>query len=153
MKKVIFLSVLMFVSFLGFSQETEAVKEEIHLNWVDSYKDALKKARKEKKPLLIYFTGSDWCGPCIRLDKKLFHTQKFKDFSDENMVLYMADFPRNRDLVSKEARKYNKKLKEQHVVDSFPAIIVVDGKENVLGEKRGSYMVEYYFPFFESLIK
>ena len=47
----------------------------------------------------------------------------------------MADFPRNRDLVSKEARKYNKKLKEQHVVDSFPAIIVVDGKENVLGER------------------
>lgn len=149
MKEVIFFISFLLITSLGFSQEKETLNE---LNWMPSYKEAVKKAKKEKKPLLLYFTGSDWCGPCIKLDKQLFHTEKFKNFSDENFVLYMANFPRNRDLVVKEARKTNQKLKEKHTIDSFPAIIVVDEKENVLGEKRGSYMVEYYYPFFETIV-
>lgn len=125
----------------------------IDIKWEASFKDALIKARKEKKPILLYFTGSDWCGPCKRLDANLFHTAKFKNLSDEKMVLYTADFPRNKDLVLPANRKINKELSARYGQTSFPTVIMIDEKGEVLGRKNGIYMIEYYYPFFESALR
>ncbi|MFL0169622.1 thioredoxin family protein [Tenacibaculum maritimum] len=129
------------------------LEERHRVNWEGSFKEAKKKASKENKPILIYFSGSDWCGPCIKLDKELFHTQKFKEFAAKNFVLYLADFPRNNDLVTKEAKKVNKELSERYGQSSFPSVIIVDADEMILGEKNGTYMTEYYYPFFNSVLK
>lgn len=130
------------------------VKETIELNWESSYKEALQKAKKENKPLLVYFTGSDWCGPCIKLDKELFHTQEFKDFSDKNLVLYMANFPRNQDLVTESAKKSNEEIRTRFSVrKKFPTILMLNGDEQLLGSKKGFYMTEYYLPFFKDVLK
>ena len=67
------------------------------------------------------------------------------------MVLYMADFPRNTDLVSEINRSSNKQLSRKYNQESFPTIIIVDENGGVLGRKNGSYIIEYYFPFFESI--
>jgi thioredoxin-related protein len=132
--------------------ETEETKEKVlKVNWETSYKKALKKAEKENKPVLIYFSGSDWCGPCIKLDKELFHTEKFVDYANKNMVLYLANFPRNKDLVTEEAKKDNKMLAKKFN-NSFPMLLFVDKNGKKIEEKRGVYMSEYYFPFFESII-
>ena len=74
-------------------------------------------------------------------------------FSEENLVLYTANYPRNTDLVSLENKKTNKQLSKKYKQESFPTMIVVDEKGNVLGRKIGSYMVEYYYPFFEEMVR
>ncbi|WP_431164461.1 thioredoxin family protein [Tenacibaculum halocynthiae] len=155
MKKIITFLVLLFAVNIVFSQNgaiTDESNKKIKVTWEASYKEALKKSKKEKKPVLIYFTGSDWCGPCIKLDRELFHTSKFVEYANENMILYMANFPRNKDLVTKEVAVVNKRLSKKYK-NSFPMVLLIDKREKVLGEKRGSYMTEYYYPFFEAVIK
>ncbi len=136
------------------NETTEVVEpsEQIHIEWQENFEQAIEKAASENKPILIYFTGSDWCGPCKRLDKELFHTEKFANFSNENLVLYTADSPRNRDLVSKENTKMNKKLSRKYNQTSFPTMIMVNASGSVLGRKNGSYMTDYYYPFFEDIV-
>lgn len=125
---------------------------EIVLDWQVNFKQALLKAKAEKKPLLIYFTGSDWCGPCIQLRGMLFNTEEFKEFSDEKMVLYKADFPRNTDLVSPENRATNKELAIRYAQTSFPTMILVNERGEVLGRKDGVYMADYYYQFIKEAL-
>lgn len=131
---------------------TEDIKDQV-VKWEPTFKQAVIKAKKEKKPILIYFTGSDWCGPCITLDNELFHTSKFENLASENMILYMANFPRNTDLVTKANKKTNEELSKRYHQSSFPTIIMINAKGKELGRKNGSYMAEYYYPFFEEVLQ
>jgi len=161
MKKVIITLIAVLSVFYSNGQGVAEVTEDfvenvqgaIEVKWQETFEQAVAKAKMEDKPILIYFTGSDWCGPCINLDKNLFHTEKFAAFSDENLVLYTADYPRNRDLVSKENKQANKQLSKKYSQTSFPTMIVIDKNGNVLGRKNGTYMLDYYYPFFEETVR
>lgn len=162
MRKIYLTSLILFLGFATVkaqetvdAQEVIEVKEaapEVVINWETSYDDALKRAKKEGKPLLIYFTGSDWCGPCKGLSKNLFKTEKFQEYS-EKMVLYKADFPRNKNLVDNETKKVNKELSIRFGQTKFPTMIMVNAKEQELGIKQGMYMTEYYYSFFDKAIR
>ena len=148
MKRLTFIYVFFFLSIhFSFAQENS-----IALDWVSSYKKAQKISKKQGKPILIYFTGSDWCGPCKILDKKLFHTQKFAEYANKNLVLYKADVPRNKDLVDAKTKKVNKMLSKKYKQRSFPTLVMVNYRGKELGVKHGMYMTEYYFPFFENIV-
>lgn len=136
----------------SFSQELVTNTNEIKLDWIATYKEALKKSKKEKKPVLIYFTGSDWCGPCKILDKELFHTERFKTLSDKNLVLLEVDIPRRRDLVAPDKMKENLYLQSKYRVKSFPTLMMVNHRGKKIAEKKGYVITEYYYPFFQSVI-
>ena len=160
MKKVILGFTICFFSFtyiVAQEQPTEEqevnLEESVHINWEPSYTDALKKSKKENKPVLIYFTGSDWCGPCIVLDKKLFHTEKFKAIADKDLVLYEADSPRNIDLISPEMLEANNELKRKFNIRSFPTLVFVNHKGKMIGYKKGLILTDYYYPFIQSVIE
>ncbi|CAM1374356.1 thioredoxin family protein [Tenacibaculum xiamenense] len=138
-------------SIMMFSQKNIVEGTRVVPKWELSFELAKKRAKQEKKPILIYFSGSDWCGPCIKLDNELFHTEKFVSFYEDKFVLYLADFPRNKDLVSDEARKINKKLSKKYN-NSFPMVLIINRKGKVLGERRGSYLPDSYYSFFESVL-
>ncbi len=151
MKHLLPFALLFFLSMqLSFAQEI--TDKTSSLQWENSYKISQKKSKKEHKPILIYFTGSDWCGPCKVLDKKLFHTQKFIEYASKNLILYKADLPRNKDLVDTKTKETNDVLRKKYNQKSFPTIIIVNDKGEELGVKRGMYMTEYYFPFFKSVV-
>lgn len=133
--------------------EVVAAEKTVNINWETSYQEALRKSKAENKPILVYFTGSDWCGPCIKLKKELFQTDEFKNFSEDNLILYKADFPRNKDLVSKDMEKQNNQLQMKFKQRKFPTMIMVDANENSLGSKKGVYMTEYYYPFFKKVLR
>ncbi|MFY9242866.1 MAG: thioredoxin family protein [Polaribacter sp.] len=128
-------------------------KEEIILKWQSNYAEALKKSKEENKPVLIYFTGSDWCGPCKVLDEKLFHTEKFKELSDKSLILLEVDIPHKLDLLTPEKIKENFTLQLDYKVKSFPTLLMVNYKGKKLAEKSGYVLAEYYYPFFESVIQ
>ena len=133
-----------------FAQDT--IKQH-SLHWVDSYDVALKISKKEKKPILIYFKGSDWCEPCKVIDAELFGTKRFKDLSEKSLVLLEVDIPRKMDLLPVEKISDNYYLKSKYNIKSFPTILIVDYKGKVLAEKKGYILSEYYFPFFEEQIR
>ena len=155
MKKVLFsLAICFFV--IANNNAQEHVKESVDnltANWETTYKEALKKSKKEKKPVLIYFTGSDWCGPCKVLDKKLFHTEKFKTIADNDLILYEADTPRNKDIVSPEKLEVTNDLKRKFKIRSFPTLVFVNHKGKMIGYKKGLILTEYYYPFIQSVIE
>lgn len=132
--------------------EVEIVNK-IELDWVATYKEALKKSKKEKKPVLMYFTGSDWCGPCKILDKDLFHTEKFKAIADKDLVLLEVDIPRRKDIVPQDKMSENLYLQSKYKVKAFPTLLMVNHRGKKIAEKKGYVITEYYYPFFQSVIR
>lgn len=148
-KYLLFVVSLLFITNVSGQNNEEGV---VFLKWESDFNKALKKSKKENKPILIYFTGSDWCGPCKTLDKKLFHTEKFKSIADDDLILYKADSPRSTDLLSPEKIKITNNLKRKYKVKSFPTMVFVNHKGNMVGYKKGLILTEYYYPFIKSVI-
>lgn len=133
--------------------EKNVLEETVKLDWQNTFKGALKRSKREKKPVLIYFTGSDWCGPCKILDKKLFHSEKFKEIADKDLILYEANNPQNKDLVEANKLQENFRLINKYNVKSYPTLVFVDHKGKIIGYKKGLILTEYYYPFIESVIE
>ena len=101
--------------------------------WLTNFETAQARARSEKKLLLIEFTGSDWCPPCIILGRQVFSQPEFKDYAAQYLVLLEVDFPRTKEL-SAEQRAANEKLAEQFGIDGLPTIILLDSSGRKIGE-------------------
>jgi len=100
--------------------------------WQTDFAKAQKTARTEKKALLIFFTGSDWCGWCMKLDKQILGTEAFKTWATKNAVLVKADFPKKTKLPA-DVAKQNDKLQSKYGISGFPTIVVLDRH----GARRG----------------
>lgn len=105
-------------------------------DWKENYNEALAQAKADNKPLILVFSGSDWCSPCKRLDKAIWTSKEFKSFSSEKYVLYKADFPRKKvNQLPQEQLNQNKKLAERfNSKGYFPLVLVLDKSERVLGK-------------------
>jgi thioredoxin-related protein len=99
--------------------------------WQTDFKAALEKAKAEKKYVLVDFTGSDWCGWCIRLHKEVFDKEPFKSEAAKQYVLVELDFPHEKEL-SKELKKQNTELSEKYKVQGFPTVLLMDGEGKVI---------------------
>ena len=100
----------------------------------------------------LWYFSAPWCGPCKILDKKLFHTKKFQEYSKKNLILYMADAPRNKNLIAAETRSMNEKLSVRYGQTKYPTMVMVNNYGDVLGTKKGMYMIDYYYPFFDGVL-
>jgi thioredoxin-related protein len=104
--------------------------------WGDNYQEALATAAKENKKVLLDFTGSDWCGWCIKLKKETFNQPQFKTFADKNLVLVEIDFPQGKTL-SPQVKKQNDALQEQYQVHGFPNLVLLDPQGKILKQNSG----------------
>lgn len=138
MKKYIALFLL--ISSFGFAQQTE------------SFAQKLEKAKTEHKKVLLYFSGSDWCAPCIKFKKFIVNTEEFKNFATENLVLYNADFPRqSKNKLAKEIEKENEALAEKYnSKGQFPLILLLDENGNIV-KKWEEYPKETVQEFIDKL--
>jgi thioredoxin-related protein len=101
--------------------------------WLTDFAKAQKQAAAENKPLVLNFTGSDWCGWCVRLDKEVFSQPEFVDYAKENVVLVKLDFPRGKPQSDAE-KKQNEELAEKFGIQGFPTIVVLDAKAQPIGK-------------------
>ncbi|HEY5891586.1 MAG TPA: thioredoxin family protein [Chthoniobacterales bacterium] len=101
--------------------------------WEENYEKGLEQAKSENKLVLLDFTGSDWCGWCIKLDKEVFSEQKFKDYAKDNLVLVELDFPQNKPQ-SATLQAQNEKLQEQYQIEGYPTIIVLNSEGKPIGQ-------------------
>lgn len=94
--------------------------------WTHDYEAAKKQAAEENKDMLLDFTGSDWCGWCIKLVDEVFSKDGFKSYADANLVLVELDFPRDKSKLSDETKAQNAKLKDVFGVRGYPSIYLTD---------------------------
>ncbi len=130
MKRFI-LGIILF-SFIGL-QAQEQTKQEI--NWLTNYNQALKIAQKEHKPLLILFTGSDWCPPCKAMHKDLFHNKEFIKLS-KKFVLLFIDFPKRKTLPEKQ-QAHNYEVASKYHRGGVPTMVFVSPQEKIITKISG----------------
>ena len=99
------------------------------LTWHTDVSKASEFAVKENKPLLMFFTGSDWCGWCVRLQKEVFLTDEFKKWANENVVLVELDFPK-RTPQTDTIKAQNRQLQSIFKVRGYPTIWFVNPEIN-----------------------
>jgi thioredoxin-related protein len=100
--------------------------------WGQDFAKAKSAAAEKKLPILALFTGSDWCPWCKKINSEIFSTDEFKTYAKDNLVLFIADFPRKSD-VPKEIAKQNQALADKYKVEGFPTVVVMDADGKELG--------------------
>ena len=135
MKKIIIALLLFTGSFAAEAQE---------LVWETNVTKAMEVSNKTKKPLLLFFTGSDWCGWCIRLQKEVLKTPEFAAWAKENVVLVELDYPRKSPQTD-AIKKQNNELQMAFGIQGFPTIVLAngitkDGKVNFEGIGSTGYV-------------
>ena len=103
--------------------------------WQTNFEKASETAKKEDKFMLVDFSGSDWCGWCVRLDEEVFSKPEFEKFAKENLVCVMLDFPQTTKL-EKSLEKQNQALAKKYKVRGFPTVLILNSNGEVV-EKTG----------------
>ncbi|MFT3680632.1 MAG: thioredoxin family protein [Ferruginibacter sp.] len=103
-----------------------------HQGWLTDFEKAKTEASEKHKYILLNFSGSDWCIPCINFKKTIFEKDSFKQFADSILVLLNADFPRNNQQ-DKQQVEHNESLAEKYNPGGkFPFTVLLDTKGNIL---------------------
>jgi protein disulfide-isomerase len=100
--------------------------------WETDFAKASELAKKESKHMLLDFSGSDWCGWCIKLDKEVFKKTEFKDYAKQNLVLVMLDFPHSKPQ-SKKLKDQNKELAQKYEIKGYPSVILLSPAGELVG--------------------
>lgn len=149
--KKIFLLILLFIGVSSIAQ-----KDVSKLDWLLDFDEALTQSEKEHKPMLIYFTGSDWCAPCKMLKEDFFNTSEFEKRS-KKMVLLLVDIPRKVDVISKEQKEKNMKLVSiYNKKGGYPNLVALNSNGKVIGELGGYTFLretDRHFAFIDSVIE
>lgn len=104
--------------------------------WPNNYAEGLAQAKAEHKPILLRFTGSDWCGYCQEMDKYVLNTPTFRDYAAKNLVFVEVDMPQHKSQ-PQELKDQNMRLVTKYDVHGFPTIIVLSSDEKTLGKMEG----------------
>ncbi len=101
--------------------------------WQTDLPKAQAQAKAEKKLVMLDFTGSDWCGWCIKLHREVFSQKEFIDYAKANLVLVEVDFP-NKKKQAEELKRANNALQKKYGIEGYPTIIVLDGDGKKIGQ-------------------
>ncbi|MDA0316726.1 MAG: thioredoxin family protein [Bacteroidetes bacterium] len=125
-----------FVSLLSFGQ-----------NWETSFSKAKDLASQQNKPIVLVFQGSDWCAPCIKMDREIWSTEIFKTYASKHYIMLKADFPRRKNnKLSESQTKANAELAEKYNNQGFfPFVVMLDKEGNVLGQRGYSKITPSQF--------
>lgn len=103
--------------------------------WQTDFDEAKKMATENNRNIVLVFSGSDWCAPCIKLETEIWSTEEFKNYAKDNFVLLKADFPRKKaNRLSDSQQEKNNQLAEKYNKQGyFPLVVVLDKNTIVLG--------------------
>ena len=124
-KKITLFLLLLLTSSLTFSQD-----------WQTDFKKAKELSSKENKNIILVFQGSDWCAPCIKLDREVWSTEEFKEYAAAHFIMLQADFPRKKaNALPEDQQQANARLASTYNKKGFfPFVVVLDSDGNVLGQ-------------------
>jgi thioredoxin-related protein len=129
MNKIVIIIAIVLGSMLTQAQNSKKNQESKELTWETDVNKAIQISNKEKKPMLLFFTGSDWCGWCIRLQKEVLKTPEFATWAKKNVVLVELDYPRSKQQ-SEEIKAQNNNLQQIFGIQGFPTVYFATAKFN-----------------------
>ena len=115
------------------SPQTESASAGAKAGWLTNYEQAQQKAKAEGKLMVLDFTGSDWCGWCIKLAQEVFSKREFKEYASKNLILLEIDFP-NRKKIPPATQAQNERLAMKYRIQGFPTIVVLNADGEQVGE-------------------
>jgi thioredoxin-related protein len=104
--------------------------------WLTDFKRAQQEAKTRNRPLLIQFTGSDWCPPCIQMQKEILDTPEFRSYAAKNFILLELDYPRGK-TQPPELAAQNRELAQKFMVEGFPCILVLGSDGTPRAQRTG----------------
>jgi len=124
MKKFLSVSILLLLATISMAQ-----------NWEKNFEIAKERSAKEGKNIVLCFSGSDWCIPCLKLEKTIWESMEFANYSQAHFVLLRADFPKKKaNALPKEQQDQNDKLAESYNKQGmFPLVVLLNKSGKVLG--------------------
>jgi len=129
-KLILLLTLLQFVVLSNFSAEDELDSK---INWLTNLEEAQEISSEKGLSILVDFTGSDWCGWCIKLEDGVFSKEEFINFAAENLVMVKIDFPRKIEQ-AEETKTYNRKLADKYEIEGYPTILLLDEVGHVIAK-------------------
>ncbi len=148
MKKFLFTALIAAVTIAAGVVNAAAPK-----GWTTDFDEALAEAKANKKYVYVLFTGSDWCGWCIKLRKNVLDNNNFKKFAEKNLVLVYCDFPAKKKLPAAEMRKNRALQQRLNAPGGFPGAVVVTPEGKVIGKISGYRDCKDYIKELKSIIK
>lgn len=123
------LNSLLFAVFLLLSMSA------VSQNWLTNFDEAKAKAAKTNQNILLVFSGSDWCVPCMKLEQEIWQSEEFKNFAKDHFVLLKASFPKQKkNRLSEEQQEHNNQLAEKYNQQGyFPLVVVLNKNGKELG--------------------
>ena len=123
---------LLFQNDVLLAQETSQKQS---LDWYLDYESALAAPESKDKNVLLYFSGSDWCKPCIQLSKNILETPEFSQYASENLIPVKLDFPKmKKNKLSKHGLQHNEELAEKYNPNGvFPLLVFLDNDQEIIG--------------------
>lgn len=114
------------------------------LTWHTDINKAIEISKKDKKPIILFFTGSDWCGWCIKLQKEVFFTEPFQKWAKQHVILVELDYPRKKQL-EPALQQQNAQLQQMFQVKGYPTAFIVipenvEGKVNLKQLAKSGYV-------------
>jgi protein disulfide-isomerase len=103
------------------------------LEWKTDFKKASSAAKASGKYIMLDFSGSDWCGWCIKLENEVFSQEAFKDFAEKNLICVLVDFPRNKKQTG-EQKQQNRDLATKYGIRGYPTIIILGPDREPVGK-------------------
>jgi protein disulfide-isomerase len=120
------------------------------VTWSTDYQAALAQAKSEKRNVMLFFTGSDWCSWCKKLNKEILSTPEFSKYAAEKLILVELDFPRSKAQPA-GVKAQNAKLQNEFKIEGYPTVIVLNNAGKKVGEL--GYQEGGPQPFIEALSK
>lgn len=121
--------------------QTNVFSQTKTLKWYTNYTEIIQQAVKDKLPVLLFFHGSDWCPPCIKMHKEVFDSSIFIDFASPKMLFLNVDFPYKPKL-SDSQLAHNKELKKKFGLpdefsQGYPQVVIIDSTGKMLYQEKG----------------
>jgi len=95
--------------------------------WLTDWNEAMKMAQSYARPVVVDFTGSDWCIWCQKLEEEVFSKDEFINYAKDNLILLKVDFPRAIEQ-SNELKAFNQQKLKEYKVEGFPTIVIINEK-------------------------
>jgi len=103
------------------------------IEWTTNYRNALAKSNATSRPIILFFTGSDWCTWCTKLEQEVLDTQAFANSAAGKYIFVKLDFPK-RAPIDQAVKQQNASLQKKYNISGYPTLLIIDGQENVLAQ-------------------
>ncbi|MFT6960257.1 MAG: thioredoxin-related protein [Polaribacter sp.] len=128
MKTFINTILLLFLIQIGNAQEVEMITE---------WKEAKELAKKENKRILIILTGSEWCAPCKKMDKKVIENSEFEKYAEQNLIVFLIDLPGGGLVINSKVYQDYEKFENKYQTNALPSLILTENNGTKIRTLKG----------------